>query len=684
MDKLKMRSPSLTDENIAKIYEIFPGCVTEVMDEAGKVRLAVDFDQLRQELSDRIIEGPQERYHLNWPGKREALLTANAPIAKTLRPPVREESVEFDTTQNLFIEGDNLEALKLLRETYLGAIGLIYIDPPYNTGSDFIFSDDFSESAEEFLMRSNQKDECGNRLFANTEVNGRFHSAWLSMLYPRLKLARDLLRPDGAIFISIDDGEQENLKKLCDEVFGPQNFINTISVNMKNVAGASGGGEDKRLKKNIEYLHVYVRDYTEFVRFENVYDYIPIDDLLKKYQEEDKSWKYTSVLIQPGEKIAVGSTVDGDGNDINIFERQGFSIKSIDQVCHKDGLRKKDVYSKYATKIFQTVMPQSSIRTRVMKKVEELGGPNSDLYSIEYMPKSGRNKGRRYEQFYQGNNFRLFAWLKDVSEKIDGTLFKKEMQGTYWDFAGETKNLTKEGNIPFQNGKKPIAMLKRILSMQSDKNLTVLDFFAGSSSTAHAVLSQNAADGGVRRFIMVQLPENCDPQSDAFKMGLLTVSELSKERIRRAGAKILNGECHLNWNKDVGFRALKVDSSNMADVFYTPDRLGQKDLLAAIDNIKPDRTAEDLLFQVLVDWGIDMTLSIRRETVQGKTVFFLNEDMLIACFDTGVTEELVKELAGYKPSRVVFRDTGFVSDEVKINVTQIFRQLSPVTDVKSI
>ena len=402
--RLKMHSPDLTQGNIARIRDLFPGCVTEAADGNGKPRLAVDFDQLRQELSDSIVEGPRERYHLNWPGKREALITANAPIAKTLRP-CREESVDFDTTRNLFIEGDNLEALKLLQETYLGKSKIIYIDPPYNTGNDFIYNDDFAESPTEFLYRSNQKDDEGNRLVANTTANGRFHSDWLSMIYARLKVAKNLLSSTGAIFISIDDEEQENLKKVCDEVFGCENFVNTISVNMKNVAGASGGGEDKRLKKNIEYIHVYTSSRVDFEGFNNAYDLFPISDLVQEYRYERKSWKYTSILVDPGEKVFLGSTVDGEGNDISVFVRRGFVIKSVGQVQKAENLSEEDTYNKYASKIFQTAMPQSSIRPRVMNFVQENGGVQSDLYSIEYVPRSGRNKGNLYEQFYKGENF---------------------------------------------------------------------------------------------------------------------------------------------------------------------------------------------------------------------------------------------------------------------------------------
>jgi len=679
MEKMKLHSPDLSQDNIAKIRDLFPGCVTEATDESGKLRLAVDFDQLRQELSDHIVEGGQERYRLDWPGKREALALANAPLAKTLRP-YRNESLNFDITKNLFFEGDNLDALKLLKENYLGQIDLIYIDPPYNTGEDFIYSDDFSASETDYLLASNQSDEFGNRFVANTEANGRFHSDWLSMMYARLKAAKNLLSPTGAIFISIDDEEQENLKKICDEIFGQENFVNTVSVNMKNIAGASGGGEDKRLKKNIEYLHIYLGSRIDFEGFNNAYDLFPISEMVQEYRDEGKSWKYTSVLVDPGEKIEIGTTADGEGNDIKIFERRGFNIRSIGQLQREEDISEEEAYNKYASKIFQTAMPQSSIRPRVMSHVHENGGIKSDLYSIEYVPRSGRNKGNLYEQFYKGENFRLFAWLRDVAEEKGGIIYKKEMRGTYWDYASETKNLTKEGNVPFQNGKKPLAMLRRIVEMQQDKDITVLDFFAGSSSMAHAVLAANAEDGGNRRFMMVQLPEVGDAKASGFE----NVAELSKERIRRAGTKILEGNCHPDWNKDVGFRVLKIDTSNMEDVYYRPDEVKQADLLTAVDNVKPDRTAQDLLFQVLVDWGVDLTLPIRRETVQGKTVFFVDDNALAACFDTGITEDLVKELAGHEPLRVVFRDNGFVSDAVKINVEQIFRQLSPSTDVKSI
>jgi adenine-specific DNA-methyltransferase len=549
----KAPSPNLTQDNIARIRELFPHCVTEMMGEDGEVKLGVDFDQLRQELSESIVEGAQERYQLNWPGKRAALLNANTPIAKTLRP-CREESVNFESTKNIFIEGENLEALKLLQQTYAGAIDLIYIDPPYNTGENFIYRDRFAMSEKEYHLASGQIDCAGKQLVADLESSGRFHSDWLSMMYSRLKLSRRLLSDRGAIFISIDDEEQDNLKKICDEIFGEENYVNTISVNMKNVAGASGGGEDKRLKKNIEYLHVYVKSREHFEGFENACDYFPISDLVNDYREEGKSWKYTSVLLDAGEKIELGAALDGDGNDIRVFERRNFSIRSVAQLQRELGMSEDEVYNQYSTKIFQTQMPQSSIRPRVMSYVMGNGGVRSDLYSIEYVPRSGRNKGTVYEQFYKGGNFRLLAWLKDVSVERDGVLYKKEMRGTYWDYASETKNLSREGGVVFQNGKKPLSMIRRIIDMQARKDITVLDFFAGSGTTAHAVMASNADDGGSRRFILVQLAE----KTEAPELGFPDVSALCMERIRRAGRSILEGRCHDGWDRDVGFRVLKL------------------------------------------------------------------------------------------------------------------------------
>ena len=539
--------------------------------------------------------------------------------------------------------------LKLLQETYLGKVKMIYIDPPYNTGNDFVYEDDFAQSTEDYMGNSGQYDEEGNRMVTNTESNGRFHTDWLNMIYPRLKLAKSYLTNDGVIFISIDDGEVENLKKLCDEIFGTDNYINTICLKLKNIAGASGGGEDKRLKKNMEYILVYAKNYRELVPFKNVYQYTPISKMVEEYRNAGISWKYTTALVNPGEKIYVGSTFDGDGLEIKIYKRIGFIIKSVGQIMKEENLTEKEVYDRYAYCIYQTAMPQSSIRPRVMEKVRQIG-IESDLYSIEYVPKTGRNKGNTYEQFYKGENFRLFAWLKDVAEEINGILYKKDLQGTLWDFVGETKNLTKEGDVPFPNGKKPVRLLKQMLTMLTSGNDYVLDFFSGSSTTAHAVMQLNAEDDGHRKFIMVQLPEKTDEKSEAYKAGYKNICEIGKERIRRAGRKIkedagLTAPADL----DIGFRCLRLDESNMKPVYYTPEETQQQDLFSLVDNVKSDRTPEDLLFQVMLDLGVLLSSPIE-----------------------------VKEIA-MKPYYAVFRDSSMANDSVATNFDQIFETYSPET-----
>ena len=623
MDKLKMHSPDLTQDNIAKIRELFPGCVTEATGEDGNLRLAVDFDQLRQELSDSIVEGPQERYHLNWPGKREALITANAPIAKTLRP-ARDESVDFDTTQNLFIEGDNLEALKLLQETYLGKVDLIYIDPPYNTGADFVYEDDFAETAKSYILKSNQADDQGNKLVSNTVANGRFHSDWLSFMFARLRTARNILSKRGVIFVSIDDGEAANLLKLCNEVFGEQNFL-------ANIVWQKRTSPDMRtaISQAHEYFLVYAKDATSA---KAVFNKLPLSEEQKKnYKNPDNDPR--------------GPWVSSD------FTAQGF-------------------------------------RPNQMYTITTPGG-------TDYVPPEGRCWKNIESAFRQQVEEGRFWFGVDKNSVPRRKTYLSEVEGyvpwTWWTNkeVGHSQQAKKEVNAIMGKAEvfstpKPIAALKRMMEIASAKDSIIVDFFAGSASTAQATIEKNVEDGGDRKFVMVQLPEPTPDGSAAREAGYSNVAEISKERIRRAGQKILEGECHPDWNKDVGFRVLKIDSSNMADVFYTPDATNQADLLANVDSIKQGRTAEDLLFQVLVAWGVDLTLPIRRETVQGKTVFFVDENALVACFDTGVTEELVKELAGHEPVRVVFRDTGFVSDAVKINVQQIFKQLSPMTDVKAI
>ena len=667
MEKMKMHSPNLTQENIARIRELFPSCVTEAYGKDGKLRLAVDFDQLRQELSESIVEGPQERYQLNWPGKREALLAANAPIAKTLRPCL-EESVDFDTTKNLFIEGDNLEALKLLQETYLGKVKMIYIDPPYNTGNDFVYKDDFAENAEEYLKRSNQKDEEGNRPVADIETGGRFHSRWLSMMYPRLKLARNLLRDDGVIFISIDDGEVHNLRKICDEIFGESNFVANI-VWQKKYAATND-------VKGFSTLHDHIIVYQKSGKFNRL--------LLPRTAEQNKPYKYD----------------DGDGR--GLWRPDNLLVKSFSP---------SGVYPITNPNTGEEFLPPQGSCWRASKETMTIWLKENRIF----FGKNGKGAPqlKRYLNEVQDGRVPSTWWTFQEVGHNDGA--NKEISAIF------------ESKAPFDTPK-PVSLIKQMGIISTKGEDIILDFFAGSATTAHAVMQLNAEDGGNRKFIMVQLPEPCDEQSEAFKAGYKNIAEISKERIRRAGARLKSemgrvkiekeandhdSEIHsssftLHPSLDIGFRVLKIDSSNMAEVYYRPDEYSQ-DMLAKMEgNIKPDRTPEDLLFQVLLDWGVDLTLPIRKtvittESTESKKqnpsvssvssvvkksfeVFFVNEPPydLVACFDTGVNEDLVKELTRFQPLRVVFRDTGFVSDAVKINAEQIFKQMSPHTEVRSI
>ena len=619
MEKMKLHSPNLTQENIARIRELFPSCVTEAQGEEGQLKLAVDFDQLRQELSESIVEGPQERYHLNWPGKREALLTANAPIAKTLRP-CREESVDFDTTKNLFIEGDNLEALKLLQETYLGKVKMIYIDPPYNTGNDFIYEDDFSENAEKFLKRSNQKDEEGNRLVANTEANGRFHSDWLSMMYSRLKLARNLLRDDGVIFISIHDVEAANLKKICEEVFGVENFVGQITWKAR-VKPVNIGDAKYRPQKEVEYVLIYQKSYVPG-------SFYPLyTGGERSYPHEVNGRKYRLTTILKSNRGA------------NYRSTMSFSLGDY--------------------------TPPEGQRWQAGEDV------------INQLNEDG------YIEFRDGTPFKRYFEDEEGAEHDPFYCFM-EVDWSSTSEAGKSQLNTLLGNQHGFDTVKPVQLIKTLIqscTAVTDEHV-VMDFFGGSGTTAHAVMQQNSEDGGNRKYVLIQISEPAVSKSGTCMFD--TISDLSKTRIIKSTEKILEGECHEGWNKDTGFRVIKIDSSNMADVYYTPDAIDQTQVDAFVDNIKPDREPEDLLFQVLLDWGVDLSLPIRKETLQGKSVFFVDENALVACFDTGVNEELVKQLAEFEPLRVVFRDNGFVSDAVKINVEQIFKQMSSGTDVKSI
>ncbi len=626
MDKLKMHSPNLTQDNIARIRDLFPDCITEAKTENGNVKLAVDFDLLRQELSDSIVEGPQERYHLNWPGKREALLTANAPIAKTLRP-CREESVDFDTTKNLFIEGDNLDALKLLQETYLGKVKMIYIDPPYNTGRDFVYDDDFAEDADSFLLKSLQTNFKGERLVANQESNGRFHSDWLSMMYARVRLAKMLLTDDGVFLASIDDGEISNLRKVCDEIFGEQQFAAQIIWKKRNTPP-----NDKVIGAQHDYILLYVKTDLSGINLRT-----RTQDQIDRYKNPDNHTK--------GPWVAGDLTGNVKGGRYSAALHYPITNPNTGEQFY----------------------PANNGNWRFSReKIERLISENSI-----YFGKDGKQSPK------------LKRFFSDIKEGTTWT--------SLWDFAPFNTSGSNEMSEIFNNSTlfenpKPVGLLEHIIELGSSLDAIIVDFFAGASTTAHAVMKKNAEDGGNRRFVMVQLPESCADVSEAFKAGYRTIAEVSKERIRRAGKNILAEACHENWNKDTGFRVLKIDTSNMADVYYTPDAIDKANLDLFVDNIKPDRTPEDLLFQVMLDWGVDLSLPIVRQTIQGKEVFFVDGNALAACFDahSGVDEGFVKELATHHPLRVVFRDAGFKDSAVKINVEQIFKLLSPATEVKCI
>ena len=625
MEKLKLHTPELVADNIEKLAGLFPSCITEARDEQGQLTRSLDFDQLRQELSDHIVEGPRERYHLDWPGKREATQAANAPIAKTLRP-CREQSVDFDSTKNLFIEGDNLDALKLLQETYLGKVKLIYIDPPYNTGNDFIYDDDFAEDDQVYLARTSQLDALGGKLVMNPETNGRFHSDWLSMLYPRLRLARTLLRDDGVLFVSIDSREVASVRRLLDEVFGEENFI------------ADFVWEKMYTTKNdtslVSTCHEYVICYGRFVASDSI-----------------------GTLPRSAEMDARYSNLDGDPRGV---------WKPIPM--YADGERKNGR--------FVIVGPSG-------RKHEPEPNSHWRYTEAEVLRLIADNRvwfGRSGDS--QPN---LKRFLSELREGVKAkSLWLHKDVGSNDTASRELRDLFSPERSPF-SFPKPTTLMKRILTLgASDPESIVLDFFAGSGSTAHAVMELNAQDGGNRRSVLVQIPESCDESSDAFQSGFKTISDIAMERIRRVGRKIKLDVGLVSSSLDIGFRVLKIDTSNMKDVYYIPDESKQRDLLAQVDNIKADRTSEDLLFQVLVDWGVDLSLPIAQETVGGKTIHFVDGNALAACFDQNINDDLVKEIAKRKPLRAVFRDSSYGSDSVKINVEQIFKLLSPATEIRSI
>lgn len=644
MEKLKMHSPNLTQDNIARIRDLFPGCVTEAKGEDGAVKLVVDFDQLRQELAESIVEGPQERYHLNWPGKREALLTANAPIAKTLRP-CREESVDFDTTKNIFIEGDNLDALKLLQENYLGKVGVIYIDPPYNTGKDFIYKDDFSEASTDYLLKSAQRDDVGQRWVSNLESNGRFHSAWLTMMYARIKQSRSLLDDHGVIFVSINDKEVHNLRKVLDEVYGATNFIACLIWD-KNHSAQAGV-----FKAYHEYILVYAKDIEHIETPSSQGNELFEAGAMKRQSNRHPMTEFT---FPAGVRFnaANGTQLSGTWGGIEAVE-----LVSGSMIC-ENGRTKEAVTLRAAY-------------TQKNQMQQYFYGDRESLID---------SRGQKIVEFYFTSSGKIKI-VKARGVETPQTTLKD--YGTQGSISTELAELFGLDQSPIDNPK-PVEMIKDFVRWFAEPSDIVVDFFSGSATTAHAVMALNAEAGTARRFILVQLPEVCEIGSTAEKAGYANIAALARKRIKFAGERILKEQGASG--VDIGFRALKIDSTNMADIYYAPDALEKEKLDLFVDNIKPGRTPEDLLFQVMLDWGVDLTLPISKQSIQGKDVFFVDGNVLVACFDTSgsVDEAFVKELAKHQPLRVVFSDAGYKNSAVKINVEQIFKLLSPATEVKCI
>ena len=667
METLKMHSLDGVQRNIELIGKLFPNAITEVK-RNGKVEHAIDFDVLRQELSDSIVEGREERYQFTWPDKKKAMLAANAPITATLRPVVA-DSVGKDGTpggfdsENLYIEGDNLEVLKLLQETYLGKVKMIYIDPPYNTGNDFVYEDDFAQRTEDYMGNSGQYDEEGNRMVTNTESNGRFHTDWLNMIYPRLKLAKDLLADDGVIFISIDDNEIENSLKVCSEVFGKENYLACFPRVTKKA-----GKTTDAIARNHDYLLTYAK--SSAVKL-----YLP--------SHTDDGFKFSDEFIDTRGKYKLNQTLDYDSLQYSASLDYPITIKGKTFYPGQS-------YEKYLERQ-KGNHARADWAWRWSKELFEFGFKNGFIVIKDY-----ESYSRIYTKTYQncrivkkGNGFQL-----EYMERTKAISTLEFIENEYSN-DNSKKNITQVFDAAVFDYSKPVELLRTITSYATSTSDLVLDFFSGSATTAHAVMKLNAEDGGHRKFIMVQLPEKTDEKSEAYKAGYKNICEIGKERIRRAGKQILSAGGQLSMDRvrldtnstlntpnstlDVGFRCLRLDSSNMENVYYTPDEVSQQDMFSLVDNVKPDRTPEDLLFQVMLDLGVLLSSSIEVKEIADKKVFNVADGFLLACFDHDVTEETVKAIAQMKPYYAVFRDSSMANDSVATNFDQIFETYSPET-----
>lgn len=635
MEHLNMQSMDKVAANVAKIRELFPNCVTERINNEGKLEHAIDFDMLKQELSDHVVDGLQERYQFTWPDKRKAILAANAPINKTLRP-CREESVDFDNTENLYIEGDNLEVLKLLQETYLGEVKMIYIDPPYNTGNDFVYRDEFKQNASEYKDNSGQYDDDGNQMVTNTESNGRFHTDWLNMMYPRLNLAKDLLSEDGVIAISIDENEVENLKRCCKEIYGESNYIATI-ISKMNPRGSQSS-------KDIAITHEYILVIAKSKEYQV--------NGLELTEEQEKEYKYQDAM---GCYRLLGLRKRGADS------RREDSPSMYFPIYYDPDNDNLSTIEKYSVIIYPKLSDGTDGRWRWSKsKVEReknllvvravKHGTEYDVFSKDYLSENKRRKPMSIWDDKEINNEFATELLTD--------LFKEKKIFDY---------------------SKSLFLIKKLITVLSSADSLVLDFFSGSATTAHAVMQLNAEDGGKRKFIMVQLPEECAENSEAYKAGYKNICEIGKERIRRAGQKIKEENPLTTQDLDIGFRVLKCDSSNMEDVYFTPKEYMDKQQNLFVDNIKADRSDEDLLFDAMLKLDTPLSSKIEKITIAGKTVYNVAQGHLMACFDKNVTDEVINAIAKEMPSYFVMRDSSQADDSVAINFEQIFNTYSPQT-----
>ena len=659
MDKLNMHTPNLADENYKKLAELFPNAVTESIDpETGEVVRAIDKDVLMQEIGTRVVDGREERYQFTWPDKKKAVLAANAPISATLRP-VKADSVGKDgapggwDSENLYIEGDNLDVLKLLRETYLGKVKMIYIDPPYNTGNDFVYEDDFAEDTDSYMARSGQYDEQGNRLAQNTESNGRFHTDWLNMMYPRLRVAKDLLSEDGVVFISIDDNEQCNIKKMCDEIFGEDNFIASM------IWAAGRKNDSKFVSVSHEYILCFVKSLAILNEKKIVWREKKqgLSEIYTAYEKIKKQYGEEYIKISDSLKAWYKSLPDSH------------PAKNHSHYCWADA---RGIYFPSDISWPGGGGPKYEVLHPVTKKPVKI--PNRGWV---YPTKSRMDEMIQAGLIHFGEDETSVpckkTYLADGEFSVPYSVF-------YKDGRASTKRLrTLMGATVFQNPKDESIIRNLIEFTLSSGDAIILDFFSGSATTAHAVMQLNAEDGGHRKFIMVQIPEACDEKSEAFKAGYKNICEIGKERIRRAGRKIKDEAGLTAQDLDIGFRVLRLDSSNMQDVYYTPAATAQSLLDVTTDNIKPDRTPEDLLFQVMLELGIPLSSAIVETTIDGHRVFNVSDNYLLACFDAGVTTETVTAIAKREPYYAVFRDSGMASDSVATNFDQIFETYSPST-----